>query len=43
VSVKEGQSISIFDAEPEVKDDKKAKRADKPAKTSDKKAKEEAK
>jgi large subunit ribosomal protein L23 len=43
VSVKKGQSISIFDAEPEVKDDKKAKKADKPAKTSDKKAKEEAK
>lgn len=43
VSVKAGQSISIFEAEPEVKDDKKAKKADKPAKTSDKTTKEEAK
>lgn len=38
VSVKAGQSISIFDTEPEVKDDKKAKKTDKPARTADKKA-----
>lgn len=38
VSVKAGQSISIFEAEPEVKDDKKAKKADKPAKAVEKNA-----
>ncbi len=43
VSVKKGQTISIFEAEPEVKDDKKAKKAEKSAKAADKPAKEEAK
>lgn len=42
VSVKAGQSISIFDTEPEFKDDKKAKKTDKPAKTADKQVEKKA-
>ncbi len=43
VSVKAGQSIKVFDTEPEAKDDKKDKKAPKAAKPAEKKAQEEAK